>query len=164
VDDPGALTGPGTLSCGGAARQRPPVSRTVLPVAIILTIASSFNCATARRQVSRYGVTNCPAGAADAPLSVDALQCWFIARHGQWRTLSHESHFDVLVVQVEAFDLRDADEIAGRFVASGRTTFSEILIYVQLDSRAIPARIRRVRWTPENGSETIDFTAPPANE
>ena len=146
------------------ALKGPRLSRVVLPVAIVLTLASSFNCAAPRRRVGRYGVLSCPPGAADVPLSVDALQCWFIARHGQWRTLSHESHFDVLVVQVEAFDLRDADEIAGRFVAGGRTTLSEILIYVQLNSRASPPRIRRVRWTPESGSETIDFTAPPPNK
>jgi hypothetical protein len=138
------------------------LSRAALP-AIVLAIASS-NCAAARRPVNRYGVLSCPAGAADAPLSVEALQCWSTSRHGQWRTLTHESHFDVLVVQVEAFDLRDAEEIAQRFVTSGRTKFSEILIYVQSDLRATPARIRRVRWTPESGSETIDFTAPPATE
>ena len=139
------------------------LSRAAVPAAIVLAIASS-NCAAARRPVNRYGVMSCPAGAADDPLSIDALQCWFKARHGQWRTITHESHFDVLVVQVEAFDLRDAEEIAQRFVAGGRTTFSEILIYVQSDSRATPARIRRVRWTPESGSETIDFTAPPASD
>jgi hypothetical protein len=140
------------------------LSRTALAAAIALTVFASSNCATVRPPLNRYGVVSCPAGAADALLSVDALQCWFTARHGRWRTITHESHFDVLVVQVEAFDLRDAEEIAQRFVAGGRTTFSEILIYVQSDSRATPARIRRVRWTPESGSETIDFTAPPASE
>ena len=141
---------------------RRPLPQPALAAAIVLAIASS-NCATARRPVvNRYGVVGCPAGAADELLSVDALQCWFTARHGQWRTTTHESHFDVLVVQVEAFDLRDAEEIGQRFVAGSRTTYSEILIYVQSDSRARPGRIRRVRWTPESGTETIDFTAPPA--
>ena len=140
-----------------------PLSRPALAAAIVLAIASS-SCATARPPVNRYGVLSCPAGAADALLSVAALQCWFTARHGQWRRISQESDFDVLVVQVEAFDLRDAEEIAQRFVAGSRTTFSEILIYVHSDSRASPARIRRVRWTPESGDETIDFTAPPATE
>ena len=138
-------------------------SRAALPAAIVLAIASS-NCATARPPVNRYGVLSCPPGAADALLSVAALQCWFTARHGQWRTTMQESHFDVLVVQVEAFDLRDAEEIAQRFVAGTGTTYSEILIYVQSDSHARAGRIRRVRWTPESGTETIDFTAPPATE
>jgi hypothetical protein len=131
---------------------------------MVLAIAAASNCATARPSGNRYGVMGCPAGAAAAPLSIDALQCWSTARHGQWRTLSHESHFDVLVVQVEAFDLRDAPEIAERFVASGRTTFSEILIYVQSGARATPARIRRVRWTPETGAETMEFNAAAVKE
>jgi hypothetical protein len=139
---------------------RHPRSRATLTASILLAFAgsSNYSCATTRRPVNRYGVVNCPARAADAPLSVDALQCWFAARHGQWRTLSHESHFDVLVVQAEAFDLRDAGEIAQRFIATGRTTFSEILIYVQTEA-GNPSPVRRVRWTRDGGSETIDLPA-----
>lgn len=101
----------------------------------------------------------CPPDAADALLSVDALQCWFAARHGQWRTLSHDSHYDVLVVQIEAYELRDAEEIAARFVASQRQTFSEIMIYAHAPSPpgSGSTRIRRVRWTRERGTDTFDF-------
>ena len=133
----------------------------VLLTAGALCVGASSSCSAARQHAAtRHGIEVCPTGAADALLSVAALQCWFAARHGQWRTLSHESHFDVLVVRVEAFDLRDAEDIARRFVASERTTFSEILIYAQAQSRADPARVRRVRWTREKGTETLDFVAP----
>lgn len=133
------------------------------PAVIGLIVGITSGCATVRTPVNKYGVVGCPAGAAESPLSVDALQCWFVARHGQWRTLSHESHYDVLVAKVEALDLRDADEIARRFVASERLMFSEILVYVQSEARGGSTRVRRVRWSREAGAETtetIDFTAP----
>jgi len=130
-------------------------------VAVVVSAVITFcSCASAPRRPSNdYGVRPCPAAAADALLSVDALQCWFSARHGRWRTLSQESHFDVLVVQVEALDARDAEQIAGRFVAGERDKFSEILIYVNPESRVEPRRVRRVRWTPEAGMETVEFSA-----
>jgi hypothetical protein len=102
------------------------------------------------------GIHPCPASAGDHLLSTDALQCWFAVPKGRWRTLSHESHYAVLVVQVESADLRDAEVIAARFVDGHRETFSEILIYVsepQNDQRII----RRVRWSNGSGFETLDF-------
>ena len=104
-----------------------------------------------------YGIRPCPVGAAERLLSIDALQCWFDAPHGRWRTLSHESHFTVLVVQVEASDLRDAETIARRFVASERETFSEILIYAERERRTNRDVIRRVRWTTDAGFESLEF-------
>src|SRR5262249_16582991 len=77
-----------------------------------------------------YGIRPCPPGAAESLLSTDALQCWFDGPNGRWRTLSHESHYAVLVVNVEATDLGDADNIAGRFVGGQGQTFEEILVYV----------------------------------
>jgi hypothetical protein len=127
-------------------------------VAVALAAAVAGGCSAVRpRPANRLGILPCAAGAASALLSVDALECWFDARHGRWRTLSHESHFDVLVVKVQADDLRDAEDIARRFVAGERATFSEILVYVQRESRGEPARIRRVRWTRTTDLETIDF-------
>ena len=133
----------------------------VVLTASALCVGASSSCSAARQHaLLRQGIEMCPAGAADALLSVAALQCSFTARHGPWRTLSHESHFDVLVVNVEAFDLRDAEDIAQRFVVSECASFSEILIYAQAQSGANPGRVRRVRWTREKGSETLDFVSP----
>jgi hypothetical protein len=131
--------------------------------AFAAVVGLSAGCASAPKPiVTSHGVERCPDGAAGALLDVEALECWFPAKHAQWRTLSHESHYDVLVVTVEAFDLRDAGEIASRFVANQRDTFSEIMIYAHPPPRSGTARIRRVRWTKEQGSETFDFTAPAA--
>ena len=107
-----------------------------------------------------YGIDPCPAGAEQHLLSPDALQCWFDAPNGRWRTLSHESHFAVLVVNVQAADIRDAEAIAGRFVRSEQQTFSEILVYVQEEVRRDGSSIRRVRWTPDGGYEALDFETP----
>ena len=132
-----------------------------LVTAAAVTIALSPACASAPKPiVNHYGVVSCPAGAAEALLAVDALQCWFAAEHRQWRLLSQESHYDVLVIKVEAFDLRDAEAITRRFVANQGGTFSEIMVYAQPRAHARPARIRRVRWTRERGSDTFDFVAP----
>jgi hypothetical protein len=55
-------------------------------------------------------------------LSAAALQCWFTAPHGRWRTLNHQSHLEALVVEVEAQDVRDAVAIAERVVADPMAT------------------------------------------
>jgi hypothetical protein len=135
--------------------------KAAVATAAALLTALSTACASAPKPiVNRYGVMSCPPGAADALLSVDALECWFAARHGQWRTLSHESHYDVLVVKVETSDLRDTENIARRFVANQSQMFSEITIYAQPETHESPARIRRVKWTRERGIDTFDFLAP----
>jgi hypothetical protein len=124
-------------------------------------LAVTACAASRRRPVNDYGVERCAAAAGESLLSVDALQCWFSARHGRWRTLKHESHLDVLVVQVEAFDLRDAEEIANRFVARERQEFEEVLVYVHPERPAERGRVRRVQWTREKGLEALDFVEPP---
>lgn len=137
----------------------------MIRTAVVAAVGLAAGCAAGPKPiVARHGVVSCPAGAAEALLEVEALECWFPARHGQWRTLSHESHYDVLVVKVEAFDLRDAESISARFVARHRDTFSEILIYAQPPQRRGASRIRRVRWTREQGSDTFDFIAAAVDE
>jgi hypothetical protein len=130
----------------------------------ILTFLVSCAAACAGRRppvLPDIGITACPVSAAHDLLSVDALQCWFTAAHGRWRTLSHESHYAVLVIEVEAADIRDADGIARQFVDAERGTFSEILLYVQRQARSAGDRIRRVRWTSDLGFESLDFDASP---
>jgi hypothetical protein len=99
--------------------------------------------------------------AADRLLSADALQCWFTAPHGRWRTLNHQSHLEALVVEIDAQDLRDAVVIAQRLVADpDAMEFSEILVYVA-QPRPNGSRIRRVQWTRGGRFETLDFSSPP---
>jgi hypothetical protein len=117
-----------------------------------------LGCRDARGRLRRGPEADCqqarrrelPDGAADALLAVEALECWFPAKRAQWRTLSHESHYDVLVVTVEAYDLRDAGNRVALRRQSTRT-FSEIMIYARPHSRSGTTRIRRVRWTRGRG-------------
>jgi hypothetical protein len=96
-------------------------SRAVLiGTAIVLAAVGLFSYPAGPPFRNAYGIPRCAAGAAEYLLSVDALQCWFDAPRGRWRTLSRESQHDVLVVHVEALDARDAEEIARRFVAGER--------------------------------------------
>ena len=122
--------------------------------ALILLVSITAGCAHSRARATSYGVRRCPGSA--PLLSVDALQCWFDAPRGHWRTLSTESHFDVLVVRVEAFDIRDGEDIGKRFVEGYSGTFSEILIYVRPEQRG-GSTIRRVRWTRSGGLSAFDF-------
>jgi hypothetical protein len=58
----------------------------------------------------------------------------FPPMHGRWRTVSHNLHYDLLLVRVAAESLEDADDIGGRFVEVDGERFSEIAIYVAEDS------------------------------
>ena len=135
-----------------------PGALTLAAALILWVIASGSSCA-ARAPRADYGIPVCPVAAADALLSPDALQCWFAARHGRWRILSHVSLYDALVVQVEAQNLRDADEIARRFIARESESFSEILVYAHPESRKPDAKVRRVRWTKSAGYDILEFNA-----
>jgi hypothetical protein len=108
------------------------------------------------------GIPSCPNGAEADLLSSAALQCWFDAPHGRWRTLSHVSVHGAVVIQVEAADLVDAEDIGRRFVANSGEKFFEILVYVRRKSSApTPQLVRRVGWTRQAGLATLDFTSPP---
>jgi hypothetical protein len=110
-----------------------------------------------------FGIPACGDEAHNDFLSSAALQCWFTASHGHWRTLNHQSHLEALVVEVEAHDLRDAVEIARRVTQDEKArAFTEILVYVARPT-GDELHVRRVRWTPRTGLETLDFTSPTGN-
>ena len=127
-------------------------------MAILLTSCGIVTGSARSSGRDDYGIRRCPASPTLDLLAPAALQCWFDAPHGRWRTLSVESHYDVLVVHVEARDLRDAEEIARRFLAGRESTFTEILVYVQRESSTASSVIHRVRWTRDGGFETLTFT------
>jgi len=121
---------------------------------------SCAGCAARQGRVHQdFGIPSCPDEAGGQLLSSTALQCWFTASHGSWRTLNHQSHLEALVVEVEAQDLRDAVAIAQRVVADPMAgAFSEILVYVAQPQRG-DARVRRVRWTRGGRFETLEFSS-----
>jgi hypothetical protein len=134
--------------------------RVLISAILVCAGIVSSNCA-ARRSVARdYGIPDCPELAERDLLSSKALQCWFTAPHGRWRTLGHQSHLEALVVEVEARDLRDAEEIARRVVDPVASAFSEVLVYVQAEPADRLVRVRRVRWTRRTGFEMLDFSSP----
>jgi hypothetical protein len=103
------------------------------------------------------GISDCPSGAADDLLDASALQCWFTAPHGRWRTLTRASAHRALIVEVEATDPEDAEEIAERFVADADGRFAEILVYVERERAPAPRLITRIQWTPGGGFQTLEF-------
>jgi hypothetical protein len=135
--------------------------RILLAAAFYSATLSSAACATHRARANGdLGIPACQDEAEKDLLSSLALQCWFMASHGQWRTLNHQSHLEALVVEVEARDLRDAVEIARRVTADAKAhAFTEILVYVAR-TQGRESHIRRVRWTQTTGFETLDFESP----
>lgn len=127
-------------------------------IAALVVLGFSAACAARRPPaLNDAGIPRCAPDAAAHLLSVDALQCWFDGPHGRWRTLSQESHYAVLVVHVEVQSLRDAVDIARRFVSDEHEHFSEILIYAEPDAASGLVKTRRVRWTKDGGYEEIQF-------
>ena len=139
-----------------------PATTVVAGTVIIFLLGGLLNDGPQRPHPYDRGIERCPAGAQEDLLSFRALQCWFDAPHGRWRILSRVSVYEALVVEAEATELLDADEIARQFVATGDGRFSEVLVYVQRESAADPTLIRRIRWTRLTGFEALQFTARPA--
>jgi hypothetical protein len=114
--------------------------------------------ARAASKPSASQIRPCPRGTVDNYLLDQWQRCWFDAAHGHWRTLSEDTHYDTLVVQVEAASLADAEEIARRFVKVHAEGYPrEILIYVHHETKAPARMVRRVTWSPKSGFKTLDF-------
>ena len=128
--------------------------------AVMAASILSAGCALRNARVPDFGIPPCEQGTEEDLLSSAALQCWFSATHGRWRTLGHQSHLEALVVDVEARQLSDAHEIARRFVENKSVaTYSEILVYVHGDRSSGSDSVRRVRWTTNGTFETLDFAS-----
>jgi hypothetical protein len=133
-------------------------SHALVVACIAAACAIPSQCAVRQARAPQdFGIPACADGAGKDLLASDALQCWFTAAHGRWRMLNHQSHLDAIVVEVEARDLDDADEIARRVVASVEAAYSEVLVYVQAESPVNTLRLRRVRWTRDSGYDRLDF-------
>ena len=112
------------------------------------------------RVANDRGIPVCAAAATDDLLSYHALQCWFASPNGRWRTLGYQQVHSVLVVQVAATDVGDAEIIAQGFaIAAANRRFAELLIYVEPEIPAAGQTIRRVQWTPAGGIAVMNFPA-----
>lgn len=130
----------------------------LLAVLFLLAALMASGCASRRISVPDLGIPPCPPSAQLDLFSSTALQCWFTAPHGRWRTLEHQSHLEAMVVFVEAWDVRDAETIARRWAEdSGARAYTEMLTYVRPERRDVTSRVRRVRWTRGGTFETMDF-------
>ena len=126
-------------------------------IALLATVLASPACVT-RTGNGAPLEGRCPPGSVDNYLDMRWQQCWFEAAHGRWRTLSHDFHYDVLVVEVEAASLDDAPEIVRRFAGVHAGRFTDMTIYVHQEPASKPGRVRRVHWSfATDALDTLDF-------
>lgn len=132
-------------------------TRALAGVAAVVAGEWLAGCAVRAGERTQTDIGSCPRRVTNY-LAAHAQQCWFNGPEGRWRTLAHELHYDVVVVEVEAATLDAAPGIARRFVELHGERFVEIVVYVQAERAPVPSPIRRMRWTRGGGFETLDFT------
>ena len=139
--------------------QKTSVSSTHLLAAAVIACLSSGCTPTPEKEPPVPDAPRCAPGPVDNYLSEGWQRCWFDAAHGRWRTLSHEFHYDVLVVEVEAASLEDAEEIIRRFIDLHRERFTDITVYVHMEPASRPGPVRRIHWSSDaEALDTLDFT------
>ncbi|HEV8393059.1 MAG TPA: hypothetical protein VGQ37_02245 [Vicinamibacterales bacterium] len=79
-------------------------------------------------------------------------------RRWQWTATSATSARREMVVQVEAFDVRQARQIATSIVEPRRGQFDDILVYVHHVGGSAALAARRVEWTPRGGYEEVVYS------
>ena len=78
-------------------------------------------------------------------------------RRWQWTATSATSAMREMVVHVEAFDVRQARQIAMSIVEPRRAQFDDILVYVHRVGGSAGLAARRVEWTPRGGYVEIIY-------
>ena len=78
-------------------------------------------------------------------------------RRWQWTATSAQSAMREMVVHVEAFDVKQARQIAAVIVEPRRAQFDEILVYVHRVGGSREMAARRVEWTPRGGYTEIIY-------
>jgi hypothetical protein len=134
-----------------------PVTVTVVGLAVVVAIGLALGGLGDRPVRDVRGIPRCPAAAEADLLGTPALECWFEASRGLWRTTYRVFVHSVLLVHVEAASLLDAEEIARRFVDQQGGTFREVDVYVVGGPGDRSGVTRRVIWTPAAGYAILDF-------
>lgn len=138
------------------------VHRLSFPVALVLalTIAGAGCAARGDSLESGGGVSRpgqpCGSGRVGNLLTPRWQQCWFTAAGGRWRTLHHNLHYDSFVVDVEAANVADAQEIAQRFI-DNQPRFRYLTLYAYKEPSTTPGPVRRVSWSVSGGFELLDY-------
>ena len=78
-------------------------------------------------------------------------------RRWQWTATSAQSAMGEMVVHVEAFDVKQARQIAAAIVEPRRTQYDDVLVYVHRVGGSREMAARRVEWTPRGGYEEIVY-------
>ena len=79
------------------------------------------------------------------------------SRRWQWTATTATSAVRELVVHVEAFDVKQAGQIAAAIVEPRRQHFDDILVYVHHVGGSNAMAARRVEWTPRGGYQEVVF-------
>jgi hypothetical protein len=77
-----------------------------------------------------------------------------------WRVTQANSAHDVMVVEVEAEQLKDSRAIADEIVAPLRNSYGEVLIYIRSPGDEAERVVRRIQWTPDTGYVETSYTEP----
>ena len=78
-------------------------------------------------------------------------------RRWQWTATSAQSAMREMVVHVEAFDVKQARQIAAAIVEPRRAQFDDVLVYVHRVGGSREMAARRVEWTPRGDYEEIAY-------
>jgi len=79
------------------------------------------------------------------------------SRRWLWTATSATMAMREMVVHVEAFDVRQARQIATIIVEPRRAQFDDVLVYVHRVGEGAGLAARRVEWTPRGGYEEIVY-------
>ena len=111
------------------------------------------------------GIPDCPGGAIYDPSGPRSLACWFYTGTAGWRITKRVSAHYAFVVRIEVTDLSAAPDIARVIVKATRPAYGEVMLYASAlappsQPGGDPAQrdlITRVRWTEQDGFDTLTF-------
>jgi hypothetical protein len=97
-----------------------------------------------------------------------SLECWFYTGSTGWRITKRTSAHHAFVVRIEVTDLDRAPGIARFIVKATRPAFGEVMVYASpvaglpgpAASDAQGRLVTRVRWTEQDGFDTLTFRRP----
>jgi hypothetical protein len=116
------------------------------------------------------GIPDCPVGAIYDPSGPRSFECWFYTGTTGWRITKRVSAHYAFVVRIEVTNLNAAPDIARVIVKATRPAYGEVMVYASaITSPPQPSvdpgqreLVTRVRWTEQDGFDTLTFKRPTA--